>query len=373
MASIWKNPRSKYFIACFTDGKGRRLKRSTKTTDKKQAMKLATKFEEESVAKRTAKQARQVLSDIYKSLSGEEAASKTVQDFFASFIEGKKLEVGPASLDYYKGHAKRFAAWLGPRADVDIAEITKSEITAYRNAVAGHAGTRTTNNTLKAVKAFFSAARKEGLLIEDPAADVDGIKDRSESNRRPFTLEELRLVVAEANEEWKSMIRFGFYTGQRLSDIATLTWENIDTKKNKIRLVTRKTGRHQNLPLPASLVEHIAGMVAPDDPRAPLHPKAAGLIKAQGRAAPLSKAFAGILEAAGLRTEKDGQKTGARMSYELSFHSLRHTATSILKEAGIPQSVVMDFIGHDSADVSAGYTHTGEEALVKAAAAFPAL
>ncbi len=373
MASLWKNPRSKFFIACFTDSKGRRLKRSTKSTDKKAALKIANKFEEESRAKRTARQARQVLADIYKELSGEESASMTVKEFFASFIEGKKLEIGPATLDYYKGHSKRLQAWLGDRAGVDISEITKQEITAYRNAVAGQAGTRTTNNTLKAVKAFFAAARKEGLLIDDPAADVDTIKDRSESTRRPFTLDELRAVLAEADDEWKSMIRFGFFTGQRLSDIATLTWQNIDTAKNEIRLVTRKTGRRQNLPLPASLVAHIAGMTTADDPKAPLHPKAAALIQAQGRAAPLSKAFATILEAAGLRTEKDGQKTGARTAYELSFHSLRHTATSILKEAGIPQSVVMDFIGHDSADVSAGYTHTGREALEKAAAAFPAL
>ena len=74
------------------------------------------------------------------------------------------------------------------------------------------------------------------------------------------------------------------------------------------------------------------------------------------------------------RSFKDCAEAGhARAKYELSFHSLRHTATSLLKNAGIPQSVVMDYIGHDSADVSHGYTHTGREALEKAAAAFPVL
>jgi hypothetical protein len=31
-----------------------------------------------------------------------------------------------------------------------------------------------------------------------------------------------------ANDEWRSMILFGLYTGQRLGDIATLRWNNLD-------------------------------------------------------------------------------------------------------------------------------------------------
>lgn len=373
MASLWKHPQSKYFTACWTDASGRRLKRSTKSTDKKEAQKMADLFEEESRRKRTAKQARRVLGDIYRKLSGEELPSVTVREYITAFIERKRPEISPASVDYYEGHSRRFLKWLEAKADQDISEITKADISAYRNHAATLAGPRTTNNTLKAIRSFFAASRKDGYLIDDPAADVDTVRDRSESTRRPFTLEELRAILAVANEEWRSMIRFGFFTGQRLSDIATLTWQNIDTAKNEIRLTTRKTGRRQALPLPASLVEHIAAMRSGDDSKAPLHPQAAAIIKEQGRAAMLSKAFAAILEEAGLRSPGDGQKTGARTAYELSFHSLRHTATSILKEAGIPQSVVMDFIGHDSAGVSHGYTHTGREALEKAAAAFPVL
>ena len=60
MASIWKHPKSKYFTACWTDSTGRRLKRSNKSTDKRQAEKLARQFEEESRAKRTATQARRI-------------------------------------------------------------------------------------------------------------------------------------------------------------------------------------------------------------------------------------------------------------------------------------------------------------------------
>ena len=141
----------------------------------------------------------------------------------------------------------------------------------------------------------------------------------------------------------------------------------------RFELTTRKTGRRQTLPLAAPLQAHVAKLPAGDDPKAPLHPKAAAVLKDGGRSGPLSKAFASLLEAAGLRIAAAAGKGYARAKYELSFHSLRHTATSLLKNAGIPQSIVMDSIGHDSADVSHGYTHTRREALEKAAAAFPVL
>jgi integrase len=43
------------------------------------------------------------------------------------------------------------------------------------------------------------------------------------SERRPFTIDELRAVLEVADDEWKSLIKFGLYTGQRLADIAALT------------------------------------------------------------------------------------------------------------------------------------------------------
>ena len=71
----------------------------------------------------------------------------------------------------------------------------------------------------------------------------------------------------------------------------------------------------------------------------------------------------------GAHTQKG--RGARRTSYGLSFHSLRHTAVSLLKDAGIPEAAVMELVGHDSKRMSAHYTHVGREALEKAAAAFP--
>ena len=64
---------------------------------------------------------------------------------------------------------------------------------------------------------------------------------------------------------------------------------------------------------------------------------------------------------------------GKRQVFELSFHSLRHTAVSLLKDAGIPDAVVMALVGHESAAISQRYTHVGRDALQRAADSLPLL
>jgi integrase len=58
---------------------------------------------------------------------------------------------------------------------------------------------------------------------------------------------------------------------------------------------------------------------------------------------------------------------------DTSFHSLRHTAVSLLKDAGIPDAVVMALVGHESAAMSQRYTHVGKEALSRATRSLPEL
>ena len=71
-----------------------------------------------------------------------------------------------------------------------------------------------------------------------------------------------------ADEEWRGMILFGLYTGQRLGDIATLTKQNLDLESKEVRLTTGKTGRRQILPLAGPLLKFVKTLPASDDPAA---------------------------------------------------------------------------------------------------------
>ena len=56
--------------------------------------------------------------------------------------------------------------------------------------------------------------------------------------------------------------------------------------------------------------------------------------------------FADLLAQAGLRAARHAKSAGAKSA--LSFHSLRHTATTLLHEGGVPAAVAQALIGHDS-------------------------
>jgi integrase len=190
----------------------------------------------------------------------------------------------------------------------------------------------------------------------------------------PFTVPEIRRVIEVADKEWKSLVQFGLYTGQRLADLATLRWDNIDLGRKEIRIKTRKTGKRLAIPIAPPLKTHIESLPAAREGY--LHPKAAAKVTSQKRSGTLSNQFADLLAQAGLRDKAPHRSKGKgraakRSSNGLSFHALRHTAVSLLKDAGIPEAVVMELVGHESEAMSAHYTHVGTEALAKAVAALP--
>jgi integrase len=46
-----------------------------------------------------------------------------------------------------------------------------------------------------------------------------------------------------------------------------------------------------------------------------------------------------------------------REASEISFHSLRHSAVTMLKAAGVSDFIAREIVGHESAAVSRQYTH----------------
>ena len=190
--------------------------------------------------------------------------------------------------------------------------------------------------------------------------------------RRPFTLKEIKRILRVASDEWRGIVLFGLYSGQRLGDIARLTWANVDLSRGELALVSRKTKRRIQIPLAAPLQNFLLGMDAGDDPRAPLFPKAF----AAKRTGSLSNQFHAIMADAGLVEPRSHRSTGKgrdsrRAFNELSFHALRHTATSLIKNAGVSPAVVADIIGHDSPAISAHYTHIEESAKRRAVDLLP--
>jgi integrase len=407
VASLWKHPNSPFWSACFTvrpsNLPAERWKRSLRTKDRKLARQVADALDDagrnvlseqainsfiEKIRDAKAKAAAmQIFADVFRSAAGREFGAGSLRAFADSWLAGIKPQLSPRSYPKYDLAIRSFVKFLAASADRDLIGFSARDdalVLGYRDDLGKRLSAASVNTSLKVVKQMFKAAAQR-FKIESPAHFVSGVrKSAAEAPlRRAFTFSELGRILRAAREsEWEGIILAGLYTGQRLSDIAMLRWENVDLARAEIALTTRKTNRRIVIPIAVPLLEYLLKIPASDDPKAFVFPRAAArLVRCQEtHSGGLSNQFHDILASAGLVKRrshlkaKDGSGRAAkRRSSEISFHSLRHTATSLLKNAGVPQSVVMDIIGHESRAISQVYTHVGDAEKRQAMAALPSL
>ena len=193
----------------------------------------------------------------------------------------------------------------------------------------------------------------------NPGVRVKLLKSAKESKRRAFTLAEIKRILKACgdNVEWRGLLLFGLYTGQRLGDLARLTWRAVNLETGEIAFTTRKTGRRIVLPLLQPVSDYLSALPASDNPNAHIFPRAASA-KHTGS---LSNQFHDILADAGLVEPRTHQSTGKGRSHrreasEISFHSLRHSAVTLLKASGVSDFMAREVVGHESAAVSRART-----------------
>ena len=338
---------------------GTRTQRSTKTTDRKKAQKIADKFEQAARNKMTARQVQRVISELYRDITGDALHFPTVREHFQSWLKRKKPEIAPTSYASYSRKAQDFLGWLGEHADRQITFITRDDIVAFRDAELVRISPQTVNDGIKWLRMVFKTARDDGKLQDNPVDGVRPARANAPGMRRAFTLPELRRIIEHADDEWRSLIYFGLYTGQRLGDLARLTWQNVDLERDEIRFITRKTRRQMIIPIAAPLRANIERLPAGEDPRQPLHPRAFASVESPARYQRCRANFTSFSLMLGLlrrrfiasRTARQGVPAAADF-LRFSFHALRHTATSLMKNAGISATTVQDIIGHESAAIS---------------------
>jgi integrase len=145
---------------------------------------------------------------------------------------------------------------------------------------------------------LFRETKEQGYVIDNPNKFVKRPKNPSGASvRRPFTIPELKSVLDVGTAEWQSLIKFGLYTGQRLADLASLTWSNIDMQRGEIRLITRKRDKTILVQIAGPVRNHILSLPRSNDPQAPIRPESYGIIAREDRSATLSNQFADMLAA----------------------------------------------------------------------------
>ncbi len=304
--------------------------------------------------------AKQIISEIVERSGGDPLTFRSLKEFSQEWLLSKASTKAEGTSTRYKGIIDSFLGFLGEKkAKLSIASIAPRDVLAFRDHEVRQGKSETTANlALKTLRAFFNSARRQGLITNNPAEAVETFEAAKEK-REAFTNEQVKTLFRVAPEEWKTMILLGYNLGSRISDCARMTWRSIDLDAKIIRYMPQKTrGRGEVLliPIMPELEAHLLSLPSSDDANAPLCPTLYS--KGTGGNRGLSSTFNRIMAKAGVHAEQGEEKEGKGRRFKtLGFHSLRHTHTSELANAGVPSEVRQTITGHKDERIHAIYTH----------------
>jgi integrase len=377
MASLHKDPRGKspFYYCAFTLPDGRRTFRSTRLTDRKKAWGVALEWEKAADRGRggtfTEAQARKVLNVILESTGQSPMQSETIRDYFTHWLTGKELANKPRTAERYAIVVERFLANLGPRAAYPLSALTVRDLEQFRDESTRQGkASKTIALEIKVLRTVLNGARRQGLMLVNPAEAV-ALAAVVSHTRDVFAPAQIQLLLAAANDEWRTAILCGYYLGARMMDVTNLKMGNVDLLAGTVKYVQRKTGKEVTVPLHSDLEAHLSKL-AGDDPHAYLCPILQQ--RSVGGRTGLSQTFTRIMREAGVDQQQvEGKGKKGRMFSKVSYHSLRHSFVSALANAGVSAEVRKKLTGHASENEHQKYTHLELKPLQEAIATLPSL
>ena len=393
MATLYKKKNSPNWYAQYFNSDGTRVSRSTRTTKRREAEKIATVMEaEELERKKDSSHLPKIFSSIIETAvreatSGELTLEKTesylrrihqlanpnfkvvsVAEHLTEWASAQESYVSAKSLATYFDMVRRMTKAFGgtvsskPIGDLTKADVEKALTKIVRMNVKGtqrKIKAATANMDLGAIRRALNDAVEKDYARINVAQGIRPLPTNDSTERAPFTTEEVRQLIdhPSTSDQWKGMILIAAHTGLRIGDITRLNEKNVQGTRLIVRPEkTKKTRKTIIVPLSPPCLRWIEGR------KEDLFPEFKG-----AKTGTLSTQFVRIMERAGIpRDIVEADHAIKRRS----FHSLRHTFTSWLADADVHADVRQKLTGHKSAGVHGRYSHH-DEALDRAVARLP--
>ncbi len=348
---------------------GRKIQKSTGTSDQAEAERELAKVDQLFGAKKIG-----MLDQLYGLLSGKSIPKVTLHAALRDWLEESEAANAQGTVEKYRSLAEGFKEYLA--SDLPLVEVTSEHVRTFLVHRRKNATAATVNLFRKVLSVFFTREMKNGHIQTNPCMPVKPFKAGKEEtlSRRAFTLEEVQLIHRQAPDDfWRYMVMAGFFTGQRMGDLITLTWGSVDLGTNVIRLVSRKTKTKVIIPMAPQLraiiqarMAELGGSAKPGDFAWPEQAR----YYLDHNSAPFSNQFYEILSRCGLATTRTAShegtgkgRGGKREASPVSFHCLRHSFVTFLKASGAAQSTAKFLAGHASDTINDHYSHADEATL----------
>jgi integrase len=395
MATLYKKPNSPFYYAQYFNADGKRVSKSTGTTQKREADRIAAGFEtEERDTRKKANQLPKAFAVILETVTREAASGdltlaraaefvhrlhklanpefkeSSLKEFWTDWITEQKRHVGESTATGYEHDLELFTVALGQRimnAPVNALTTDQVNVAIDKSKKAGKGkgkATRkasTVNKALASLRRVMETAVAKGVATHNPAKQSRSLRQEDSTERAPFTVAEIRAMLdhKDTSDEWRGAITLAAHTGLRLGDVLSLNPKHIDG--THLVIMPSKTARQKKVitvPLTPPCVAWI-GLRKGDF---------FTTLKKQATAT-TSMQFSSIMGKA--KVPKEIELPGG-LKASRSFHALRHTFASWLAEADIHADVRQKLTGHSSSKIHARYSHH-DEALDRAIKTLPSI
>ncbi len=263
-------------------------------------------------------------------------------------------------------------------SSVRLASLTGAMLARWRDErlQAGAKGS-TVNRELNLLSSVFNWARRDlGIAFENPVQDISRPPQPKHRERRLLEGELAYIDRALSDEDgqktlssgkhyrmgarnplMKPLVRFALETGMRQSEIVKLRREHVNLKKRTARLLITKNGESRDVPLSSTAVEVLSSLPNDDERAFPLSSEA---VKRSWRRTVLR---ARAIYEADCRVKN--VEPNRWMLRDLTFHDLRHEATSRLAEKLSNVLELAAVTGHKDLRSLKRYYHPRAEDLAK--------
>ena len=284
-------------------------------------------------------------------------------DYKNSLVSTK---LSKATVEHYKKISKTFIDYLQQRKVESIKDVTIDVCNSYLKTLAGFSF-KTIEQQVCGIRHFFRFLYSSNLIINDYAEKIH-MPTVSKNAKIPSTwkLDELKAILSVIDRNSPigkrdyAMILLACVLGLRVGDIKLLRFENFNWEAKQISIIQHKTQKPLSLPIPDSvgwaIIDYIKNgrpqyyetdyiflkHMPPFDPIGDDNHMHQQLVKYMRKA--------GISQ---YRKRRSG------------FHSLRHSAGSILLEMEVPLPIITNILGHSDSNVTAIYLKTDLQKLAE--------
>ena len=294
----------------------------------------------------------------------------TVREFLQQSIERRRKLNAEKTLGNDVSAIRRFIEWLGARADAPLDSVNKAVALAFAEEQVQRVEASTVERYRKTLAACFNRGIEAEYITANPFKyEKNGIlKVTKCSEKKAFTAEELLLMIEKLPLDFADMAQVSLYTGgQRLGDIVSMKWEQVNLENSVICMTTHKTKKNMVKPI-LSALRPILQRRQNERINEYIFPIQAAKYYAAGKnVSCISIQFIDELEKLGIVARETAKKEGDRRNAaEKAFHSLRSSAATMLHLAGVPPYLAQAIVGHESEDVHQVYFKPSLETIEKA-------